>query len=130
MIKFGDINELIDLADVAITIRSSSNYIALIRHKPVLMLGYTQTRGQGCTYEAFCKQDIEPQLKKALKYGFSTEQQEAFLIHLARLFRYYLYDDMSDRSIRYGLPLPKNVEEFFWLEKKMKSVESLQGKSV
>lgn len=116
LVKFGDINEIVDLADVVVTIRSSSNYIALIRHKPVLMMGYTQTRGQGCTYEAFNKDDIEVQLRLALKYGFSEAQKQAFLEHLARLLKYYLYDDLSKRQIRYGRPYPNTIDGFFDLK--------------
>lgn len=119
LVQFGDINDLIDLANVVVTIRSSSNYIALIRYKPVLMLGYSQTRGQKCTYEAFDKRDVEPQLKKAIEEGFTKEQQRAFVEHLARLLRYYLYDDMSERPIRYGMKYPKDVEDFFSLEKEL-----------
>lgn len=127
IVLFGDINEMIDMADVVVTIRSSSNYISLIRYKPVLMLGYTQTRGQGGTYEAFCKEEIEPQLKLALRYGFTKAQEQAFLEHLARMLKYYLYDDMSDRPIRYGLPYPSKIEDFFSLENRLKSMGSNKG---
>ena len=119
-----DINDLIDISDVVVTIRSSTNYIALIRQRPVLMLGYTQTHGQGCTYEAFVQEDIEPQLKKAIAEGFTEEQQEAFIEHVARLLKYYLYDDMLPRELRYGLPLPEKLEDFFALGKKLQQLDT------
>lgn len=126
IVNFVDVNDLIDMADVVVTIRSSINYIALIRQKPVLMLGYSQTRGQGCTYEAFHEEYIETQLKKAVQQGFTNEQKQAFLEHVARLLQYYLYDDMSERPIRYGLPWPERVEDFFALENKLKEMQEGQ----
>ena len=117
-----DINDLIDISDVVVTIRSTTNYVALIRKCPVLMLGYTQTHGQGCTYEAFEKNVIEPQLKQAIDKGFTAEQREAFIEHVARLLKYYLYDDTLPRELRYGLSMPEKFEDFFELGKKLKKM--------
>lgn len=119
-----DINDLIDMSDVIVTIRSTTNYVALIREKPVLMLGYTQTRGQGCTYEAFERDDIEPQLKKAIAEGFTKKQKEAFIEHVARLLKYYLYDDMLPRELRYGLPMPEKLEDFYLLGRELQELDS------
>ena len=92
-IPSGDINEIVDFADLTVTIRSTTNYVSLIRKKPVLMLGYTQTRGQGCTYEAYKKEEIESQIMLALTNGYTNEQEEKFIEHVTRLLKYYLYDD-------------------------------------
>lgn len=119
-----DINDLIDISDVVVTIRSTTNYVALIREKPVLMLGYTQTRGQGCTYEAFEREAIESQLQKAIIEGYTKTQKEAFVEHVARLLKYYLYDDTLPREIRYGLPMPEKLEDFFELGKKLQEMDS------
>lgn len=119
----GDINEMVDFADVTVTIRSSTNYVALIRKKPALMLGYTQTRGQGCTYEAFAEEEIESQLKMAIKNGFTVEQQNNFTEHVARLLKYSLYDDMGDRPVRFGLKLPENVDDFFELKRILEAMK-------
>ncbi|RKI43893.1 hypothetical protein D7V86_01900 [bacterium D16-51] len=98
----GNINDLIDLSDVVVTIVSQVSYLALIRKKPVIMLGYIQLRQQGCTYEAFKKETVEDVLAKALQDGFQEEMEEAFLTHVARLEKAYLYDDMSDKGIQIG----------------------------
>lgn len=116
----GDINSLIDVADVTVTILSTTNYNALIRHKPVVMLGYNQTKGKGCTYEAFEKDKIEDAIKAALENGFTQEQQDAFLLHMAQCLKYYLYDDLQERPIRYGRPVPKSIDEFYELERLLK----------
>ncbi len=116
-LEMGDINELIDFADVTVTILSATSYNALTRYKPVVMLGYTQLRGKGCTYEAFEKDKIEDTIKEALENGFAQEQQEAFLLHMAQCLKYYLYDDLQERPIRYGRPVPKSIDEFYELER-------------
>lgn len=118
-IEQGDINDIIDISDVVVTIQSSTNYVALIRQKPVVMLGYNQTRGKGCTYEAFEKQNIEKVLIEALEKGYTEEQRKAFEVHITQSLKYYLYDDFIDREYRYGKEIPKDIEEFFLLEKMM-----------
>ena len=123
-VEEADINDLIDIADVTVTILSSTNYNALIRYKPVVMLGYNQTRGKGCTYEAFEKDKIEDTIKEALEKGFTQEQQDAFLKHIAQCLKYYLYDDLQERPIRYGRPVPKSIDEFYELERLLKKADS------
>lgn len=104
-----DINEIIDMADLTITILSQTAYISTIRRKPTLILGYMQLRGKGCTYEAFAKEDIEEVIKEALKKGFTEEQSDNFIKHLAQLNKYYLFDDLEDRDMRYG----KSVQQCY-----------------
>ena len=116
-VEFGDVNRIIDFSDVTLTILSSTCYNALIRYKPVVMLGYTQLRGKGCTYEAFEKDKIEDAIKAALEKGFTQEQQDAFLLHMAQCLKYYLYDDLQECPIRYGRPVPKSMDEFYELER-------------
>ncbi len=120
-VEFGDVNRLIDFSDVTITILSSTCYTALIRYKPVVMLGYTQLREKGCTYEAFEKNKIEDTIKAALEHGFTQEQQDAFLRHMAQCLKYYLYDDLQERPIRYGQPVPKSIDELYELERVLKN---------
>lgn len=105
MISNVNINSLIDCSDVIITIFSQSAYISLIREKPVVMLGYTQLRGKGCSYDAFCKLAIEQQIKKALKYKFTTSQKKNFIKHCAQLKKYYLLDDLQDKPYSIGTKL-------------------------
>lgn len=102
VVKDVNVNSVIDFADVVVTILSQCAYIGLIRKKPVLMLGYTQLRGKGCTYEAFTHEEIEPMIIKALENGYTLHQKSNFQKHCAQLLRYYLYDDMNPRILRYG----------------------------
>lgn len=88
-----NLNEIIDRADVVVTILSSTAYISLIRERPCVMLGYNQIRGKGCTYEAFSQERVEPVLCDAVEKGYTNEQRKAFIRHVAQMRRYYLYDD-------------------------------------
>ena len=117
IVEYGNILDLIDDADVVVTILSSANYDALFRGKPVVMLGYNQTKGKGCTYEAFEKDKIEMTIREALENGFTKEQQDNFVMHVAQMLKYYLYDDMQPRETRYGRPVPKSIDDFYELER-------------
>ncbi len=101
-LNHADINDVIDGSDLVITILSQSAYIALLREKPVVMLGYTQLKNSGCTYEAFTKGKIEPVIKKALKRGFSGRQRKRFLRHVAQELKYYLWDDGKHPEMPFG----------------------------
>lgn len=105
----GDINDIVDLCDVCVTILSTTAYVALIREKPVVMLGKIQLNGQGCSYEAFEKDKIEEKIVDALKYGYTKEQKYAFVEHVARMCKYYLYDSLQPRGVHYGQPIENAV---------------------
>lgn len=100
-----DINELIDVADVVITIVSQCGYISLIRDKATVMLGYSQLRGKKCTYEAFEKRDVEKRIKEAIEKGFTSSQKAAFRKHTAQLLKYYLFDDGLKKNYKIGQSL-------------------------
>lgn len=103
-----NIHDLIDLANIVVTVLSQSSYEALIRGIPVLMLGYNQLRGKGCTYEAFERENIESVLKEAIENGFTEKQEMAFNKHVAQLLKYYLFDDMIRRDVSFG----QSIESF------------------
>ncbi len=93
-----EIHDIIDFSDVTITILSQTAYVALIRNKPVVMLGYNQLRGKGCVYEAFDIEKIEDQISCALKFGRTQAQKQEFILHAAQLLKYYLFNDMNEKT--------------------------------
>ncbi|WP_154651771.1 hypothetical protein [Sediminispirochaeta bajacaliforniensis] len=106
-----DINELIDLADITVTIFSQTAYVSLIRKKPTVTLGYTQLRGKGCTYEAFDRNLVENTLIEALEKGFTSEQHTAFAKHIAQMLHYSLLSDKySHETMSYGANIDRAVE--------------------
>ncbi|MCL1797147.1 MAG: hypothetical protein FWG24_02325 [Eggerthellaceae bacterium] len=106
----GDINKLVDYADLTIVLTTSLAYTALIRGKPALSLGYTTLKDKGCSYEAFVLETIEPTVKAALEQGFTEEQREAFVRHTAQMNKYYLFDNQSNRPLRYGRTVEEAVQ--------------------
>lgn len=105
-----NINDLIDIADVLVTIVSQMGYMSLIRGKPTVMLGYTQLRGKHCTYEAFSLEEIEKVIYDAIHCGLTADQRAYFIRHIAQVLKYYVYDDEEKREIRYGRNMVQCVE--------------------
>ncbi len=97
-----DINDLIDYSTVNVTILSQTAYISLIREKATLMLGYNQLRDKNCAYEAYEKENIETVLKEAIEKGFTNDKKDNFINHVARLNKYYLYDDLNKKPFDIG----------------------------
>lgn len=117
-ISEGNLNSLIDFADVIVTIMSQTAYVSCIRKRPAVMLGYNQLRGKGCVYEAYELGKIENTIKTAIDHGFTQEQQSAFQKHMAQMCKYYLYDDQSGKAIKYGKSPEQAVE---YLREEMRS---------
>ena len=103
----GDINEYIKAADVIVAVYTSAVYTALVQDKPLVMLGYTALRGRGCVYEAYTRSEVEGAIKKALAEGMTEEMKQKFILHIAQMNKYYLYDDNQPRELRYG----RKIEE-------------------
>ncbi len=101
-IRDGNINDLIDISDVVVCMISGVSYIALTRGKPLVSLGATPLWGKGCCYEPSSIDDVETQIKQALQYGYTKEQEQAFIKHVAQVSKYYYFDDLTARPIRYG----------------------------
>ena len=78
-------------SDVTATILSGVGYQAMIHGKPVLQLGNSQLSGMGCVYEISSKKETDLLLQKAIDEGFTDCQKEAWLNHVARLLRHYLF---------------------------------------
>ena len=119
----GDINSIIDVSDVVVTILSSVNYIALIRDTPVVMLGYNQICGAECVYETDKLEEIENRMKQAVEDGYTKLQRDNFVRHIAQCLKYYLYDDQKPRGFRFGKAMPKGVDELY----KLKSLLDCRG---
>ncbi|SKB66033.1 Capsule polysaccharide biosynthesis protein [Lachnospiraceae bacterium] len=119
----GNINTLIDVADVVVTIQSSTDYVALIRNKPVVLLGYDQMKRKGITYEVDKYEDIENGMINAIKYGFTDKQKANFERFIAICLKYYLYNS-QDGKCKFGKEPPKTPEGFFELKKRFKDNNS------
>lgn len=111
-----DVNDLIDVADLTVTILSSISYNSLVRNTPVLMLGYGWLKESGCTYEAYIKETIEKKMQEAMIYGFTKEQKASFIRYTAICNKYYVFDDEKEREIRYGKKMPEAKKDLYCLQ--------------
>jgi|GEM_PF-2536999 len=111
-VETGDIYELMDMADVCVTILSQCGYISLIKEKPTVMLGYTQLKGKDCTYEAFELDIIEETLVRALHNGYTEAQKSAFQKHATQMLKYNLFDDPLEKPYEIGQPIDNAVQFF------------------
>lgn len=105
-----DINALIDLSTVTVTILSQAAYISLIRGKPAIMLGRNQLVEKGCAYECLIGSNIERTLSKAVAEGFTEAMKTAFIKHTAQLNKYYLYYDLRSNGGVWGQDISKFSE--------------------
>lgn len=113
------IDRLIESADAVVSIASSVDYKALIYGKPLVSLGHTTLHEKGCCYEPKDMDDIERQLKLAVDNGMTEQQNANFERHMAQLLENYLWDDLSERDLRYGLSL--DTDFFGRLQHRVKS---------
>ncbi|MDE6568449.1 MAG: hypothetical protein K2K70_12055 [Lachnospiraceae bacterium] len=104
-IKHMEIDRLIRLCDVVVSISSAVEYKSLIYGKPLVLLGHTTLSKKGCSYDVESIDEVEHQLQSALEKGMTKEQDANFEQYMARLLDNYLWDDLSDRELRYGLSL-------------------------
>ena len=102
IIRNGDINDVIDCADVAITINSTVAYASMIRNKPTILLGYMQLSHHGCCYECYKKDEIVKTIQYALQEKITEKMFNKFIDHVARMVNFYLYDTMMQRELPYG----------------------------
>lgn len=104
-IKHMEIDRLIQLSDVVVSISSAVEYKALIYGKSLVQLGHTTLSRKECSYDVESIDMLEYQLQTALEKGMTEEQNENFEQYMAQLLQNYLWDDLSDRELRYGLSL-------------------------
>ncbi len=107
-----NIHEIIDCADVVVTILSQCAYEALFREKPVVMLGYTQLRGSGAVYEACGFQKVEKTIKAAFRKGYTKRKRQCFIRHLACLLKYCLLDDRTHPEVTYGMEVSEFIRKW------------------
>lgn len=61
-----------------------------------------------CCYETDSKNHIEEMIVKALENGMTGQQNYNFNKHLDMLLSNYLWDDLSEKEIGYGLTFEKD----------------------
>ena len=108
LIKDMKIDRLIKMSNIVVSIVSAVDYKVLVYGKPLISLGHTTLQGKNCCYEPQSTEDIEIQMRIAMKCGMTEEQNVNFEKHMAQLLENYLWDDLGERELRYGLTLERD----------------------
>lgn len=96
-----NINACIDACDVVVTVLSQVSYVAMIREKPVVMIGRNQIVQSGAVYSAGSVHAIPSAVSTALKEGVTEEKRLRWHEHVARLVSSYL--------VRWSARTPREV---------------------
>lgn len=83
-------------SDVTVTILSATAYQSLIHGRPTVLFGRMPLTGKKCCYEVHFKPFAAHTLSKALKRGFTLQQQEYWRRHIAQIIKYYAFSFDSD----------------------------------
>lgn len=108
LVRETEIDRLIKLADVVVSIASAVDYKTLVYGKPLVQLGINGLMGKGCSYIVSENASLEDSIKVALEEGMTCRQKENFNHLLQILLQKYLWDDMSERELRYGLGVERD----------------------
>ena len=103
-----DIEMFIDMCDVFVVLNNEFSYIALIRKKPVVLLGESSISGQGCCYEAYSTMETEDVIKDAIEQGMTDSQYSQFLRYIVCLGKYYFYCETTNTLC--GQPIEKAID--------------------
>lgn len=79
----GHVGECIEISDLVTTVLSQTSYLALIRKKAVLMLGYNELKNKAIVWQAESLEEVEKLLREAMAHGFTDEQKRNWLGHCA-----------------------------------------------
>ena len=99
------IDRLIKLSDVVISMSSAVEYKVPMYDKALIHIGYSSMWKKGCSYCPESRTELANMFSVALSDGFTEAQRDNFAKFIIRLMSKYLWDDLSERDVRYGLPL-------------------------
>lgn len=103
IVREGNTIDLIDVADVVVTILSSISYISLARGKPTVLLGRNTLSDTGAVLEVDDRANLAVIMRRALTGEDFGAQIEAFRNHVGAMLRDHLYiydpeDTLATRS--------------------------------
>jgi hypothetical protein len=110
LIRGRNVDELIEISDVVISIASAVDYKVLLYEKPLVHVGHSSMQKVGCDYYASYVDELEDVIKAALDNGMTDEQKTNYVDFVMWLLKTHLWDDLSEREQRYGLT---NSVDFF-----------------
>lgn len=110
LVREMEIDRLIEISDVVVSISSAVEYKALIYEKALVQVGHGALEGLDCSYIPKSRSDIETTIRQAVNYGETDRQKKAFNQHLFNLLGTHLWSDLSQNDLSYGLSVK---DDFF-----------------
>lgn len=108
IVKDISIDYLIEASDVVVSMASAVDYKVLMYGKPLIKVGQTGMNEKGCTYEVKQSEQFEDNLLSAIANGQTDEQKYRYVCYVKELLDKYLWDDLEEKSIRYGRGINEN----------------------
>ncbi len=90
-LRNANIIECIQKCDVVASLMSTVLYGALVHNKPSILLGRMTLSGSGAVYEMTDTQSLPKLIDEAFEKANYEEKRIAWINHVARMLRYYLY---------------------------------------
>lgn len=109
LVKDKPIDDLIMISDVVVCLLSNVNFKVLLYEKPLVQAGYTLLYHSGCAYDIEKRDQLEETLIHAMKTGMTDDQKSCFDSFIEYACDTYLWDDMTDRPLRYGIPVDRDI---------------------
>lgn len=110
LIRDMEINKLVKMSDVVVSLYSAVECNAMMLGKPVVQVGMSLLDKANCTYLALKKNELANAVEQAIDNGFTSTQQKAFLEHAGKLLTNCLWKYRLDVSVEYG----REVSESFF----------------
>ncbi len=107
VVRYMDIDELIKISSVVVTLSTAVCYKVLFYEKPLVEIGRYLLWGKGCSYEV--KGDYENRLREALDNGITAGQKKCFREHIMKLLHYNHWDDLTHPDMLYGRSITEDI---------------------
>lgn len=107
-VKDMEIDKILNYTDTVVCFYSAIEFKTLIHKKPLVQLGHSILSVADCSYKPENKEDLEHSIRRALKDGFTKEQEENFEIFAGQLLKTCLWDNQNERELRYGLDIKED----------------------
>lgn len=109
LVKDKPIDDLIMISDVVVSLLSNVNFKVLLYEKPLVQAGYTLLYHSGCAYDIERREKLEETVIHAMNTGMTDNQKRCFDRFIEYACDTYLWDDMTERSLRYGIPAERDI---------------------
>jgi hypothetical protein len=102
------VDEIIKIADVAVTLYSAVDCKVLLYEKPLIQVGHSILDNAGCSYVLKNRGEIIETTIKAINNGLLENQKKHFDELMGKLLTNISWDDLNKEGIKYGIEVEKD----------------------